>query len=149
MTPRGIRLENPGNIRRGPTAWVGESTLQDDPDFLRFDKPEYGLRALMKILITYQSKDEVEHVQGMISRWAPPEENDTEAYIKDVAAHVGVKPLDYIDVEVPENLIRLAQAITYHENGKCPDPTLPWWYPDEIYEAAAALAVGNPVPTIA
>lgn len=148
MIPRGIRLQNPGNIRRNHIAWLGESTLQDDPDFLRFTDPEYGIRAIMKILINYQLKEDIEHVQGIISRWAPTNENNTDAYIKDVAAHVGVKPTAYLDVEVPENLIRLAQAIAHHENGKCPDPTLPWWYPDETYEAAAGLALGQMPPVI-
>lgn len=147
MMPRGVRLNNPGNIRRNAIAWLGESTLQDDPDFLRFDTAEYGIRALMKILINYQRTEDIEHVQGLISRWAPPSENDTGSYVVDVAAHVGVKPTDYIDVEVPENLIRLAQAIAFHENGKCPDPTLPWWFPDETYETAATLALG-PLPPI-
>lgn len=141
MTPRGIRLENPGNIRRGPTAWVGESTLQDDPDFLRFDKPEYGLRALMKILITYQSKDEVEHVQGMISRWAPPEENDTVSYIADCCARVGINQDDFLNLSIPQSLVRMAQAIVHHENGACPDPTLPNWYDETIYEEAVAMVL--------
>lgn len=145
MLPRGIRLSNPGNIRKGGLAWQGESAMQDDHDFIRFETPVDGLRALMKILITYQEKYDIEHVQGMILRWAPPSENDSAAYAADVAARVGVKVTDYIDIEIPENLIRMAQAIVHHENGKCPDPTLPWWYPDEIYETAAARALGHVV----
>lgn len=149
MLPRGIRHNNPGNIRRTKTAWQGESTLQDDPDFIRFDDAQHGLRALMKTLITYQEKYDIEHVQGLILRWAPPSENNTAAYITAVAERVGVKPMDYISVEIPENLIRLAQAITRHENGKCPDPTLPWWYPDETYEKAAEMALGiHPQPIV-
>lgn len=144
IPPRGFRLNNIGNIRRNATAWQGESTLQDDPDFVRFDTPQMGIRAMMKILITYQTADEIEHIQGLISRWAPPSENNTVAYIADVAAHVGVAPMDYLSVEVPENLIRIAQAIAHHENGNCPDPTMPFWYPDETYEEAAQMALGKP-----
>lgn len=147
--PRGIANHNPGNIRRGTSAWQGMSLAQPDPDFISFDTPEYGLRALMKILLTYQDKDDIEHVQGMILRWAPPSENDTGAYVRDVCLHVGVKPDDYISLHVPENLIRMAQAITHHENGNSPDPTLPWWYPDETYETAAAMALGHqPEPIV-
>lgn len=144
MSPRGIRINNPGNIRRDATAWQGESTLQDDPDFLRFDTPELGLRALMKIIINYQAKYEIEHIQGLIYRWAPPSENDSNAYVADIASHCCVAPTAYFDVEVPDNLIRIAQAIVHHENGNCPDPTLPYWYPDETFEAAAGLALNKP-----
>lgn len=142
MTARGIRLNNPGNIRKGKDVWSGESSLQDDPDFVRFNDPAHGLRAVMKILLRYQDHYELEHIRAIISRWAPAVENETAAYIADVAARVGVKPDDYISLDIPENLIRVAQAISRHENGTCPDPTLPWWYPDEVYEEAAQMAMG-------
>lgn len=126
------------------------STMQDDPVFIRFDTAVDGLRAGMKVLLNYQRADELEHIQAIITKYAPPVvegkiENDTAAYIADVAQHCGVNPLDYFDIEVPENLIRLAQAIVRHEEGKCPDPTLPFWYPDEVYQEAAEKALNKPV----
>ncbi len=42
----------------------------------------------------------------------------------------------------------MAQAIVRHENGLCQDLKLPWWYPEEIYEEAAAIALGRPVDVI-
>lgn len=152
--PRGIRNNNPGNIRKTSTHWKGE--IQDDHEksFESFDKPEDGLRALMKVLVNYKNQHDLSHVQGLISRWAPPlgddghPENDTEAYVAAVAQHVGFSPLAYFDIEVPDNLIRMSQAIVRHENGKCPDPTLPWWYPEETYEAAAGMALGYPSAVI-
>lgn len=141
MTPRGIRNNNPGNIRRGATAWVGESTLQDDPSFIRFEDPLHGLRALMKLLLTYQEKYDLDTVESLINRFAPPVENATDNYIYCVSKALGVKRIDHIDLGVPDYLIRIAQAITAHENGECPDKSLPFWYPESVYESAAKMAL--------
>ena len=142
ITPRGIALNNPMNIEKNSIAWQGESTLNDDPTFIRFETPEMGLRAGMKTLLTYQRKDDLEHIAAFITRYAPPVENNTTAYINDVCARCGVGPTDYFDVEVPDNLIKLAQAIVIHEQGKCPDTTTPFWYDEPTYEAAAKMALG-------
>ena len=40
--PRGIRNNNPGNIRHG-NDWQGISKEQPDPAFCTFVSPEYGL----------------------------------------------------------------------------------------------------------
>lgn len=140
MTPRGIRLNNPGNIDRNATAWQGMSTLQDDPRFIRFDDPKYGLRALMKILLTYFHKYNLNTVESIISKYAPPVENATDSYINAVASRINVQPKDPIHVE--KYLVPLAQAIVVHENGKCPDPTLPYWYPETTYREASTMALG-------
>lgn len=137
----GIRLNNPMNIEKSATAWIGESTLQDDPTFVRFDTPEKGIRAGMKDLLTFQRKYDLDHIQGIITRYAPPKENNTAAYIADVCARCGVGPTDFFDVQVPDNLIRLAQAIVHHEQGACPDPTLPHWYDDSVFLQAAKEAL--------
>ena len=142
MTPRGIALNNPMNIERNSTSWQGAALMQDDKTFIRFETPEMGLRAGMKTLLTYQRKDDLEHIAAFIARYAPPVENNTTAYINDVCARCGVGPTDYFDVEVPDNLIKLAQAIVIHEQGKCPDTTTPFWYDEQTYEAAAKIALG-------
>lgn len=149
QTPRGVRLNNPGNIRHSAVSWKGQSTLQDDPDFVRFDPRDdadpddafWGIRAIMKIIINYQRQHDLETVRAIISRWAPPVENNTQAYFEDVAKRVGVGIDDHIDVEVPDLLIHLAEAIVYHENGKSPDPTLPYWFDETVYVAAAQSAL--------
>lgn len=141
MMERGIRLNNPMSIERNATSWKGMSAMQDDPVMVRFDTPEDGLRAGMKTLITYQRKYELEHIQAIITRFAPPSENNTVAYIADVSNRCHVKPTDYFDVEVPDNLIRISQAITRHEQGACPDPTFPYWYDDEVFQQAAKEAL--------
>lgn len=133
MTPitRGIRNNNPGNIDYNPrNQWQGQ--LPPDPAiekrFARFDTAENGIRALAKLLLAYRGKDGMPGVGGpgidtvreAISRWAPGGENDTEAYIKAVAADVGVQPNQPIDTRTFRTLIALTTGIIRHENGAVP-----------------------------
>ena len=139
--PRGIRLNNPGNIDRNATAWQGESTLQDDPRFVRFDHPRDGLRALMKTLLAYQDKHDLHTVDQMISRWAPPNENDTKAYRQAVANHLGINEDTPVDLRNPFMLIKFAQAIAIHENGRPAQGIPDYWYDAGVYQDAARLAL--------
>ena len=50
--PRGIRNKNPGNIKLG-TDWDGLAAEQLDPTFCTFGEAVMGIRALMRILLTY------------------------------------------------------------------------------------------------
>lgn len=133
MRPRGERNCNPGNIRHGER-WQGLSQQQTDPNFCRFDSAFYGLRALCKTLLTYQRKHGKRTIEAVLFRWAPPVENDTEAYVEHVAAQVGVGAKDDINLETPDTLYRLAKAIIKHENGQC-------IYSDTEIEAAALEAL--------
>jgi len=67
-----VRNNNPANIRRGSTKWQGESAVQTDAAFVQFITPEYGIRALSKVLDTYASKYGLNTVSGIINRFAPP-----------------------------------------------------------------------------
>ncbi|WP_110951387.1 structural protein P5 [Pseudomonas bohemica] len=128
---RGVRNNNPGNIDYNPrNQWQGQ--LAPDPAiekrFARFDTAENGIRALAKLLLAYRGKDGMPGVGGpgidtvreVISRWAPGGENDTESYIKAVAAGVGVQPNQPIDLRNFRTLIALTTGIIQHENGGVP-----------------------------
>lgn len=115
--PRGIKNRNPGNIRRSRDRWRGLAAVQSDPDFFVFETPHWGLRALAKILLTYRARYGLGSVRELIGRWAPPNENDTAAYVTAVARHLGIKP----DADVPLDLWpSLVTAIVRHENGRQP-----------------------------
>jgi hypothetical protein len=118
-TPRGIRDNNPGNIRKSDAPWRGK-VFGTDPDFETFDTPENGIRALAKTLDAYQSKHGCRTVRQIIYRWAPPGENDTAAYVEHVSASVGVSPDDTIIVDDPSVMLKLTVAIIQHENGQQP-----------------------------
>jgi hypothetical protein len=55
--PRGIRNNNPGNIKKNNVEWEGlaPENEQIDNTFFVFSSAKYGIRALCKILITYRS----------------------------------------------------------------------------------------------
>ena len=84
--PRGIRNNNPGNIRHG-AKWQGlkENSRDLDPAFCVFKNPIYGIRALAKGLLNYKKLYGLNTVRSIISRYAPPNENQTLAYIQSVA----------------------------------------------------------------
>ncbi|PKR41185.1 structural protein [Serratia ureilytica] len=119
--PRGIRNNNPGNIRWGDD-WRGlvPYAQRTDKSFCQFTAPEYGIRAMVIILRNYQRKRGLKTVADIINRWAPPVENNTLAYINSVAKSVGVKPDQAIDVMDSRVMIPLLEAIITHENGVQP-----------------------------
>lgn len=127
---RGLRNFNPGNIRHGDK-WKGLKFEQPDKDFCTFIAPEYGIRAMAVILKNYQVKNGIRTIQGIISRWAPPTENDTASYVKAVADACEVG--EYDDIVVKELLSKLIPAIIKHENGSQP-------YPPELIAKGISLA---------
>ena len=116
--PRGIRNRNPGNIVRNAICWQGLSADQSsDPRFCVFAAPEWGIRAMARILIAYRERHGLDTVRGIVNRWAPPAENDTDAYVRHVAARLGVRTDARIDVRERTIMTPLVQAIIGHENG--------------------------------
>ncbi len=118
---RGIRNNNPGNIRWGDE-WKGLvlEVQRTDKSFCQFKAPEFGIRAMIIILRNYQSKYGLKTITGIIKRWAPPNENDTQAYIRSVAQATGTDADKPIDLTDSRKLFPLLQAIIKHENGTQP-----------------------------
>ncbi|KMV67961.1 structural protein [bacteria symbiont BFo2 of Frankliniella occidentalis] len=118
---RGIRNNNPANIRWGDD-WDGlvPKSQRTDKSFCQFTAPEYGIRAMIIILRNYEKKYGLNTVRKIINRWAPPVENDTEAYVNSVAKQVGVDADKVIDVTDSRVMIPLLEAIITHENGSQP-----------------------------
>jgi hypothetical protein len=71
-------------------------------------------------LVSYQDKHGCDTIREIISRWAPPFENNTTAYINAVAKWVGVGPDDQIDLHTFPIMLPLVTAIITHENGGNP-----------------------------
>jgi len=118
--PRGIRNHNPGNIRRSKTPWQGLADDQPDPEFFRFRAPEWGIRAMARILITYKDKHRIKRLRTVVKRWAPPVENDTQAYIDHVAFATGLDPDAALDLHSYAHVRPLIEAMILHENGRQP-----------------------------
>lgn len=115
MTPRGIRNNNPLNIRKSSDNWQGKTG--DDGAFVIFDTPHNGIRAAGRLLKTYRDKYGLVSIRGIINRWAPPSENDTESYITSVEKQTGLfRDLTLQAADYPA----VVAAMIRHENGQQP-----------------------------
>ena len=92
--PRGIRNNNPLNIRRTKTSsWMGMREEQTDKSFCQFTKMRYGWRAAFMLLKLYYAQHKLRTIRQIINRWAPASDgNHTEAYIAHVCAESGLRP---------------------------------------------------------
>ena len=114
---RGLRNNNPGNIRNSDTLWKGEVTPSADRSFKQFTTMAYGYRAMIRLLQNYSRLNGCHTLRAMISRWAPPSENDTRSYISTVAHLTGIDPDRRINVADHDTMCSLAAAMSYVENG--------------------------------
>ena len=120
MLPRGIRNNNPLNIRRSKDQWKGLAEAQTDRAFVQFKSLEYGWRAAFYLLTrTYYHKYRLYTIRTIIRRWAPSSENDTNAYIANVSKLTGIDPDEPIGIpsESPTRWIALGAAMAIQENG--------------------------------
>lgn len=113
---RGLRNNNPGNIRRNSTKWQGLSEKQTDNSFFQFVSVEWGYRALIRTLQTYRNKYGCQTIADFIRRWAPENENNTSGYITRVCREMQV-PSTYVpNVNDKSTMCTFAAAISQVEN---------------------------------
>ena len=114
--PRGLRNNNPGNIRRNSDVFQGEVNPCRDKEFKKFKNMAYGYRAMFKILSNYYNYYQLDTIREMISRWAPENENNTAAYVSLVSSYSGIGPDDLISFD-REQMIRIVAGMSRVENG--------------------------------
>ena len=129
MLPRGIRNNNPLNIRRtGKDQWKGLTEVQNDRSFCQFKSLEWGWRAAFYLLTrTYYHTHRLNTIRGIISRWAPPQDhNNTAAYISNVSKLTGIGPDEPIGIpsEKPSRWMMLGVAMAIQE---CGTDSLDWF----------------------
>lgn len=117
--PRGIRNNNPLNIRIGNN-WLGERAPKDctDPEFEEFVAMIYGLRAAFCILRRYIRHYHRTTIRLIIRSWAPAHENDTLSYIELVSRETGINPDETILYEDKPTMCALVRAMAHVEVGK-------------------------------
>ena len=125
IEPRGIRNNNPLNIRKG-NYWQGEVKDQSDKEFEQFTSMEWGIRAGFKILRNYITGynglvARINTIEGIIRRWAPPKENDTEAYIKTVVQMTGIPRTQRISFKQKSYMCAIVDAMIRVECGQAVD----------------------------
>ena len=117
IIPRGIRNNNPLNIRIGNT-WLGERQNPTDPAFEEFVSMEYGLRAAFCILRRYIRRYHKDTVHDIVSTWAPASENNTQRYIDIVCQRSGISPTQQIRFEDDTTMCKLVEAMAFVECGQ-------------------------------
>ena len=150
---RGIRNNNPLNIRRSADRWEGACIHQSDPSFVQFVSMAYGYRAAWKVLESYWQYFRRYRipftVANIIARWAPPNENDTDHYVRTVLqlSSLGGKenlPRPFMGIAI-DKLVRLLASMTTMECGipyKEVDTAAIW----EGYELAFPGKLGEKPP---
>jgi len=142
-TPKGIRLHNPLNLMRTAPRqdWAGavaDSALEDGREE-QFITDFWGLRAAAIVLV----RDEEVHgrfsCEAIFTSFAPPVENDTGAYIRNMADGLGVKPDDHLNLRDPATMLKLLKLATRQEDGEQP-------YPDELINEAIGAALKSVPP---
>ena len=90
---------------------------QTDSAFVQFTSMAYGYRAAFVLLRTYRTKYGCNTIRKIINRWAPPKENNTEAYIRHVSEWSGIEPDKLIAGQDANAYIKIVAAMSRVENG--------------------------------
>lgn len=114
---RGLRNNNPGNIRLDGVHWKGEKEPSADKEFKQFKTMAWGYRAMFQSLNTYYTKYGLDTIRKMISRWAPPTENHTDNYVKTVSDRSGTPPDSRITATNRDVMVPIVAAMSCVENG--------------------------------
>lgn len=139
MTIRAVRNNNPGNINAGqswqglmPRAQMNPDQLAE-PRFAVFLTPVWGFRAMAEIFHTYADKDKITTLRGAVSRWAPPTENNTGAYLNAVCGRLEFQPDAPFPFHDAAHLAACLKAFSTQEVGS-------WAFSDADASAGVAAA---------
>jgi len=120
---RGYLNNNPGNMDRGEPPWNGEirdvAKCQNDIQrmemthgrFCVFENAVMGIRAMAKNLLAYHDRIGCDTIREYIERWAPPNENNTEAYVAQVASRLACSPDEPIEIRDPKVMAAIIDGI--------------------------------------
>ncbi len=119
LKPRGLRNNNPLNIRHSADTFRGE-VEGTDRAFKTFSYMSYGYRAAFVILGTYLSRG-LNTIEKIISRWAPPSENNTFDYVEIVELLSDVPRDKVLTATDGADYIQIVAAMSFVENETAPD----------------------------
>jgi len=123
--PRGIRNNNPGNIKKGTDDWLGLARPDqmapfqlNEAVFYVFREPEWGMRAMVSLLRAYKRKHGLVTPRGIISRYAPAgDNNNVQSYATALANGLGIGIDDVADADDNSTVLQMIKAMIRHENG--------------------------------
>ena len=113
---RGLRNNNPGNIRHSRVRYSGEVVSQD-VEFKAFESVAYGYRAMFVLLDSYRRRYGLSTIRQMLNRYAPPSENFTEGYVRFVVGRTGIAPDEEVDTRSARDMVPIVAAMSEIENG--------------------------------
>lgn len=122
MEPRGIRNNNPLNIRKGNN-WKGERHPQTDKAFEEFASMQMGIRAGFVLIRNYISgyggkSKPFNTIEKVVRRWAPPSENATLRYIDFVAKDSGIDARSILSFKDKSSMVAIVNAMIFVECGQ-------------------------------
>lgn len=111
-----VAKNNPFNIRFSKNnRWFGQNG--QNKGFVRFSSLDCGIRAMIILLRNYR-KFGLNTIKGIVNRFAPPTENNTDAYLRFVAKETQIL-LDQ-KLESEDQYIRLMYAMSVFEGNPVP-----------------------------
>jgi len=129
------RNNNPGNLRFAEQSGAS----QGEGGFARFDTPELGYQALIRQIQLDQSRGLP--FGAFIAKYAPPSENDTAGYVRQIASRLRINPgipLSHLPVH------ELAKLIAQKESGASVTDLLPIGIPAPAPQGT--VTAGQPQP---
>jgi len=120
--PRGIRNNNPGNLKISSSNWLGKMPEDErienfnETVFETFYSFDYGYRAMLKLIQNYY-KQGYTTLRQIINRYAPKSENDSGAYINFVSNKTGISPDEDLQLPNKETLFIVTKYMVWMENG--------------------------------
>ena len=124
MIARGIRNDNPLNIRHGKSQWVGMREKQTDKAFVQFTERKYGYRAAFVLMRGYITKGK-DTIGKIIAKWAPSSDgNNTQSYINYVSRSTGIDASHLLRWEDKEELVEIVRSMAQMECGIIEDKAI-------------------------
>lgn len=112
---RGMRNNNPFNLRTSNSKWIGKVGV-DDKGFVIFDSLTHGVRAGVINLTNGYFKKGLS-IKQIIAKYAPAEDNNDEsAYVKNIVKMSDHFNADYVPVSA-EDFLLVCKAIVRVEQG--------------------------------
>lgn len=115
---RGIRNNNPLNIRHSKNQWFGMKELQTDKTFVQFVSRKFGYRAAFVLIRTYMVKHHANTIGKIIARWAPSSDgNNTQGYIRFVSKTTGIPVDEPLRFEDQKKMVSIVRSMAQMESG--------------------------------
>ncbi|EOC1277671.1 transglycosylase SLT domain-containing protein [Cronobacter turicensis] len=112
------RNNNPLNIRVSNNNWNGKGA-DNGTGFEQFDTADHGFRAGLKLMRNHINNG-ADTLGALITKWAPPNENDTKQYAQTVSQKTGIPVDAKLNPNDPQQMTTIAKAMAAQEGYQGP-----------------------------